>query len=70
MSHTFRHPGSYVEQSKNMGNMGVEPQVPQAQDNRRRTQPLLQACCVLQGSRFIEFVWEIHFRYQNAKIKL
>jgi len=50
--------------------MGVEPQVPQAQDNRRRTQPLLQACCVLQGSRFIEFVWEIHFRYQNAKIKL
>ena len=25
---------------------------------------------VLQGSRFIDFVWEIHFRYQNAKIKL
>ena len=25
---------------------------------------------VLKGSRFIDFVWEIHFRYQNAKIKL
>jgi len=22
---------------------------------------------VLQGSRFTDFVWEIHFRYQNAK---
>jgi len=25
---------------------------------------------VLQGSQFKDFVWEIHFCYQNAKIKL
>ena len=24
---------------------------------------------VLQGSRFTDFVWEIHFRYKNAKRK-
>ena len=46
----------------------VTAQAPQAQDERIRSSCVLRV--VLQGSRFIDFVWEIHFRYQNAKIKL
>ena len=40
-------------------------QAAQAQDERRRS-----SCDVARLSIYINFVWEIHFPYQNAKIKL
>ena len=47
----------------------VVAQATQAQDERRRSSFAIGRV-VLQGSRFIDFVWKIHFGYQNAKIKL
>ena len=50
----------------------AESQAAQAQDVRRRSSCETFAIrrVVLQGSQIIDFVCEIHFRYQNAKIKL
>ena len=55
-----------------LGDFTVLTQAAQAQDERRRrvAKGDINAIRrgVLQGSRFIDFVWGIQFRYQNAKI--
>ena len=45
-----------------------ESQVAQAQHERRQSS--CETCpVVFQGFQFVDFVWEIHFCYQNAKMK-
>ena len=48
--------------------MRYVPQAAHAQDERRRSS--CETWPLLLGFRFLDFVWEIHFRYRNAKIKL